>query len=86
MSPATAAVPARREAVRGNVVLCDVCCYGCCARQQRVNVSAAPRALRIFSHPFSLHPAYPGFSEQWGQCEQQEGQCEQRKSTSYETS
>ena len=49
VSPATAAVAARREGVRGNVVLCYVCCYGCCARQQRVNVSAAPRAPCIFS-------------------------------------
>ena len=66
-----AAVSARREVVCSYV-------YGCCASQNRINVSAFPMAPRIFFWPLSSHLAYPGFSEQCAQCEQQDNQhCEQ---------
>ena len=42
----------------------DRLCYGCLASQERVNVSAAPTAPRMFSPHFSLPLAYQGFSEQ----------------------
>ena len=44
-------------------------CYGCCASQERINVSAFPMAPRVFFQPLSLSLAYPGFSEQ---CEHQD--------------
>ena len=68
-----AAVSARREVVCSYV-------YGCCASQNRINVSAFPMAPRIFFWPLSSHLAYPGFSEQCAQCEQQDNQhCEQNE-------
>ena len=46
-------------------------CSGCHASQERINVSAVPMAPQGSFQPLSLHLAYPGFSEQRGQCEQQ---------------
>ena len=40
----TAAVSVRREVVWGYVVLCYVCCYGRCASQERISMSAVPKA------------------------------------------
>ena len=51
-----------------------LCCvrlsYGCC--QKRINVSAVPKAPRVSLQPLSWHLAYPGFSEQSEQCEEQD--------------
>ena len=44
-------------------------CYGCCASQERINMSAVPTAPRVSFQPFSSSLSYPGFSEQ---CEQQD--------------
>ena len=50
-------------------------CYGCCAHQERINVSAVPMAPRVFFQPLSSSFAYPGFNKQ---CEQQKNwHCEQ---------
>ena len=38
--------------------------YGCHANQEKINMSAAPMAPRVFFQPLSLCLAYPGFSEQ----------------------
>ena len=46
--------------VWGYVVLCSVCCYGCCVSQERINASAVPTALQSLSSCL----AYPGFSKQ----------------------
>ena len=61
MSTTMATASARRE-----------CCYGCCACQERINMSAVPKAPRVFFQSSSSHLAYPGFSKQRGQCEQQD--------------
>ena len=47
-------------------------CSGCHASQERINVSAVPMAPQGSFQPLSLHLAYPGFSKQRGQCEQQD--------------
>ena len=40
--------------------------------------SAVPMGPCVFFHPFSLHLAYPGFGEQYGECEEQnKWHCEQ---------
>ena len=44
-------------------------CYGCCASQERINMSAVPTAPRVSFQPLSLSLAYPGFGKQ---CEQQD--------------
>ena len=54
------------------VVLCCICCYGCCTSQERINVFAVPTVCQVFFQPLSLRLAYHGFSEQCGQCEQQD--------------
>ena len=69
------AEPARREAVLCYAV---VCCYGCYASQKRIDVSAAPMAPWISFQSLSLHLAYPGFSEQCGQCEQWDNWCHEQ--------
>ena len=38
-------------------------CYGCCASQESINVSAVPTASPVFSQPPSSWLAYPGFNE-----------------------
>ena len=43
------------KAVCGYAVLCYVCCYGYCAHQERINVSAVPMAPRVFFQPLTLH-------------------------------
>ena len=43
-------------------------CFGCCASQERINVSALPIAPRVSFQPLSSCLAYPGFSKR---CEQQ---------------
>jgi len=49
--------------------------YGCCASQERRNVSVVPSAPPIFFQPLSLRLVYPGFSKQ---CEQEDNQrCEE---------
>ena len=76
----TAAVPARSEGVCSYVVLCYGYCYGCCASQKRINMSAVPMASRVFFRPSGLSSclAYPEFSEQCQQCEQQDNwHCDQ---------
>ena len=50
-------------------------CYCCCASQERINMSAVPTAPCVFFQPFSLHLAYPGFSKQCKQYEQQDSWC-----------
>ena len=42
-------------------------CYGCCAHQERINVSEVPRAPRVSFQPLSLCLAYPRFNEQCAQ-------------------
>ena len=42
-----------------------VCCYGCCASQERINMSAVPTAPWLFFQLPRWHLAYPGFREQW---------------------
>lgn len=46
--------------------------YGCCASQETVNLSAVTRAPWVSFQALSLCLASPGFSEQCGQCEQQD--------------
>ena len=46
------------------VIVCYVCCYGSCASQKRINMSAVPIAPHMFFQPLSSHLAYPGFSKQ----------------------
>ena len=71
----TAAVSVRREVVWGYVVLCYVCCYNRCGSQERINMSAVPKAS---CSNLSSGLAYPGFSKQCRQCEQQDNwDCEQ---------
>ena len=65
----TGVVSVRREVVWGYVVLCYVCCYGCCASQERISMSAVPKAS---CSNLSSGLAYPGFSEQCSQCKQQD--------------
>ena len=75
-----AAVSARSEGVCGYVVLRYGYCYGCRASQKRINMSAVPMASRVFFRPSGLSSclAYPAFSEQCRQCEQQDSwHCEQ---------
>ena len=49
--------------------------YGCCASQERRNVSVVPSAPPIFFQTLSLRLVYPGFSKQ---CEQEDNQrCEE---------
>ena len=49
-----------------------------CASQQRINMSVVPVAPQVSLEPLSSCLAYPGFSEQCGQCEQQDNwHCEQ---------
>ena len=43
--------------------------------QERINVSAVPRAPQVFSQPLSWHLAYTGLSKQCKQCEQQDNWC-----------
>ena len=50
-----AAMPARRE------IACVRLCYGCCASQERINMSAVPMDPLVSFQPLSLHLAYPGF-------------------------
>ena len=45
-------------------------CSGCHASQKRINKPAVPMAPQISFQPLSSCLAYPGFSEQYGQCEQ----------------
>ena len=47
-------------------------CYGCRASQERINMSAVPIAPGVFFQPVSSCLAYPWFSEQWEECEQQD--------------
>ena len=47
-------------------------CYGFRASQERINVSAIPTAPCVFFQSLSSHLAYPGFSEQCGQCKQRD--------------
>ena len=47
------ALSTRREVVYSYVVLCHVCCYGCCASQKRINVSAVPMAPSDFFQPLN---------------------------------
>ena len=47
-------------------------CYGCQASQERIKLSSVPMAPQVFFQPLSLCLAYPGFSEQCGQCEQRD--------------
>ena len=47
-------------------------CYGRHASQERINLSAVPTAPRVFFQPLSSSLAYPGFSKQCGQWEQQD--------------
>ena len=47
-------------------------CYGCWASQERINLSAVPAAPGVSSQPLSLPFAHQGFSEQWGQSDQQD--------------
>ena len=47
-------------------------CYGCCASQERINVSALPMAPRIFFQPLSSSLTYPGINEQCRQYERQD--------------
>ena len=42
-----------------------VCCYGCCASQERINMSAVPTAPWLFFQLPRWHLAYPRFREQW---------------------
>ena len=35
-----------------------VCCYGCCISQERINVSAVPKAPHVFFQPLSLYLVY----------------------------
>ena len=58
VAAATAAASERREAV-----------FGCCASQERINMSAVPTAPRVFFQPLSLSLTCPGFSKQYRQCE-----------------
>ena len=46
------------------------CCYGCCASQERINVSSVPIAPWVLLQPFSSRLAHSGFSKQCRQCEQ----------------
>ena len=53
-------------------------CYGCCASQESINVSAVPMAPQVFFQPLSSRLAYPEFNKQCEQCEQQDNwRCEQ---------
>ena len=45
---------------------------GCCASQERINMSAVPTVPQVFFQPLSSWLAYSGFSRQWKRCEQQE--------------
>ena len=52
--------------------------YGCHASQEKINVSQVPMAPQVFFQPLSSCLAYPGFSEQCGQCEKRDNwHCEQ---------
>ena len=51
------------------------CCYGCCASQERINVSSVPIAPWVLLQPFSSRLAHSGFSKQCRQCEQQDNWC-----------
>ena len=74
VSPAMAAVSTRSECCYdcgcqpGERLCCVRLCYGCC--QKRINVSAVPTDPQVFFQPLSVCLTYPGFSEQCGQCEQ----------------
>ena len=41
-----------------------VCCYGCCASQERINASAVPMVAWVFSQLPCLHLVYSGFNKQ----------------------
>ena len=45
-------------------------CHGCCAGQERINISAVPTAPQDSFQILSLHLAYPGFREQCRQCKE----------------
>ena len=42
-----------------------ICCYCCCASQERINMSAVPTAPCLFFQLSRWHLTYPGFREQW---------------------
>ena len=44
-----------------------VCCYGCCASQERINMSVVPGVPHFFFQLLSSHLAYPGFNEECAQ-------------------
>ena len=44
------------------VLLCYVCCYGCCTRQERINASAVLTDPRIFFQPLNSCFVCHGFS------------------------
>ena len=62
---------------RSCVWLCTMLCLllQLLCQPERINVSAFPMAPRIFFWPLSSPLAYPAFSEQCGQCEQQYNWC-----------
>lgn len=52
--------------------LCCGCCNGCCVSQERIKGSVIPTAPHISIQPLSPHLAYPRFSKQCRQREQQD--------------
>ena len=61
------------SAMRGDNIVCLL--MWLLHSQERLNVSAVPRAPQVFSQPLSWHLAYTGFSKQCKQCEQQDNWC-----------
>ena len=62
--------------------------HGCvrwASREGRGNYGCSPAAPRIFFQPLSLSLAYPGFSEQGKQCEQQDSWCHEQDERYMET-
>ena len=49
--------------------------YGCHDSQERIFMSVLPTAPQVSFQPLTSSLAYPGFSKQCGQCEQQDIWC-----------
>ena len=56
----------------GERMCCATLCYDCFVSQDRINMSAFPKAHHVSFQPFSSCLAYPGFRK-W--CEQQDNWC-----------
>ena len=59
---------------------CATLCYDCFVSQERINVSAVPKAHRVSFQPLSSRLACPGFRKQ---CEQQDNWCHKQVDQGY---